>query len=56
MIDSPLRESDLETSIVEWLARFATEGWSGSLTLHFNRGSIQSYEPKPNLRISTTVK
>mgnify|MGYP001564999953 FL=1 len=56
MIESPLKESDLETAIVEWLTRFEAEGWSGSLTLHFNRGSIQSYEPKPNLRISTTVK
>ena len=37
-----------------WMSRFETNKWSGSLTLHFNRGTLQSYEPKPNLR--TDVK
>ncbi len=40
--------------IAEWLDRFVVSRWSGSLTLHFNRGIVQSYEPKPNLR--TDVK
>lgn len=35
-----------------WILRFVQEQWSGSLTLHFNRGMVQSYEPKPNLRLS----
>mgnify|MGYP003395774922 CR=1 FL=1 len=37
-------------AVVEWLDRFKRESWSGSITLHFNRGQVQSYEPKPNLR------
>lgn len=41
----------LEEAIVQWLGRFQREQWSGSLTLHFNKGTIQSYEPKPTLRI-----
>jgi hypothetical protein len=49
---NPLPELELEDAIVQWLARFQQEQWSGSLTLHFNRGNIQSYEPKPNLKVS----
>lgn len=41
----------IEEAVMVWLNRFAQEQWSGSLTLHFNRGIVQSYEPKPNLRI-----
>lgn len=43
---------ELEEAILQWLGRFQREQWSGSLTLHFNKGSISSYEPKPNLRIT----
>lgn len=49
---SPLAKLDIEDAIVQWLERFHVEQWSGSLTLHFNRGILQSYEPKPNLRIA----
>lgn len=42
--------------VIVWLARFEQEGWSGSLTLHFNRGMILSYEPKPNLRTTPEVR
>lgn len=41
--------------VIAWLDRFVREGWSGSLTLHFNKGIVQSYEPKPNLRVSSNV-
>ena len=51
LVESPLPPVELEDAIVAWLDRFQREQWSGSLTLHFNRGSIQSYEPKPTLRI-----
>mgnify|MGYP001586532026 CR=1 FL=1 len=40
----------IPAEVAQWLERFEREQWSGSLTLHFNRGTIQSYEPKPNLR------
>ena len=45
----------LEDDIIEWLNRFERERWSGSLTLHFNQGMIQAYEPKPNLRTTNVV-
>ena len=48
--------AQIEESILDWLTRFQEEQWSGSLTLHFNRGMVQSYEPKPNLRITAPVK
>jgi len=52
-MDNPVAtDIPLEEEIIAWLDRFHLEQWSGSLTLHFNRGMIQSYEPKPNLRIS----
>lgn len=44
---------ELEEEVIHWLDRFHNERWSGSLTLHFNKGMVQSYEPKPNLRIVT---
>ena len=53
LLERPLPPLALEEAIVAWLDRFQREAWSGSLTLHFNRGMIQSYEPKPNLRISS---
>ena len=41
----------LEDAIIQWIDRFHREAWSGSLTLHFNQGRIQSYEPKPTIRL-----
>lgn len=41
----------LPPAVQQWIERFQQEQWSGSLTLHFNRGSMQSYEPKPNCRL-----
>lgn len=50
-LTTPLPPLELEEAIIQWLGRFQREQWSGSLTLHFNKGMIQSYEPKPTLRI-----
>ena len=43
----------LSEEVTLWLLRFLREEWSGSLTLHFNRGIVQSYEPKPTIRLTT---
>ena len=43
---------ELEEEVIQWLDRFHQDHWSGSLTLHFNKGILSSYEPKPNLRIT----
>lgn len=41
--------------VAQWIATFLDKGWSGSLTLHFNRGIILSYEPKPNLKVDDRI-
>lgn len=41
---------EIPEEVMAWLERFQREGWSGSVTFHFNRGQLSSYEPKPNLR------
>ena len=47
MLETPTMSEE----ITLWLLRFLREEWSGSLTLHFNRGIVQSYEPKPTIRL-----
>lgn len=54
-VDPPLKMPALAIStipddVLKWLERFQREQWSGSVTFHFNRGVLSSYEPKPNLR------
>ena len=44
-------EVKLPDVVVEWLSHFKQRQWSGSLTLHYNKGTLLSYEPKPNLKI-----
>jgi hypothetical protein len=44
-------EVKLPEAVLYWLSQFKQEAWSGSLTLHYNRGTLLSYEPKPNLKI-----
>lgn len=34
----------------EWWQRFLDQKWSGTISASFNRGDLQSWEPKPNLR------
>jgi len=51
-MDKVAEPVELEGAVVHWLDRFHNESWSGSLTLHFNKGILSSYEPKPNLRIT----
>jgi len=45
------QEFKVPEAVQEWLTQFKKEAWSGSLTLHFNKGTLLSYEPKPNLKI-----
>jgi len=33
-----------------WWELFEEQKWNGSLTVHFNNGTFQSLEPKPNIR------
>lgn len=45
-----LMTQTIPEEVQKWLERFEVEQWSGSITFHFNRGQLSSYEPKPNLR------
>ena len=54
--DHAVRVSWLPAEVALWVERFEREAWSGSLTLHFNKGMILSYEPKPTLRTSALMK
>lgn len=41
----------LPDAVLEWIRHFERHTWSGSLTLHYNKGTLLSYEPKPSLKI-----
>lgn len=55
-MDASQTTVSVPAELAAWYQRFQREQWSGSLTFHFNQGKVQSYEPKPTLRISAHIK